>query len=69
MTDPNRKYAWYNIKSAIRAYAKDPTDQHAQRVEDAWREIRRTETVSHWREWQSARLNAGDGSNRSGRVH
>jgi hypothetical protein len=69
MTDLNRKYAWYNIKSAIRTYAKDPTDQHAKQVEDAWREIRQIETVSHWGEWQSARLSAGDGSSRSGRAH
>jgi hypothetical protein len=68
MTDLNRKYAWSNIKSAIRSYAKDPTAQHARKVEEAWMEIRRMETVSNWREWQATRLNADNRSDRSGRV-
>jgi hypothetical protein len=68
MTDLNRKYAWYNIKSAIRSYAKDPTDQHAKQVEDAWKEIRRMETVSHWGEWREASLNIRNASGRSGQV-
>lgn len=51
MTDLNRKDAWNNIKSAVRCYAKDPTALNAQEVEEAWKEIRRMETVSHWREW------------------
>ena len=68
MTDPNRKYAWGQIKSAIRSYAKDPTDRNAQEVEAAWREIRRTESVSFWREWQAMRFDAKTSSGRSGRT-
>jgi hypothetical protein len=59
MTDLNRKYAWHSIKSAIRSYAKDPTPQHAEKVEDAWKEMRRMEAASHWRDWQTMRLDAG----------
>ncbi len=68
MTDLDRKYAWYTIKSAIRSYAKDPTPQHAQKVEEAWKEIRRMETVSHWREWQAKRFEAGKSSGQSGQT-
>jgi hypothetical protein len=68
MPDLNRKYAWHSIKSAIRYYAKDPTPQHAEKVEEAWKEIRRMETLSHWREWRAARFDAGKSSSRSGQA-
>jgi hypothetical protein len=68
MTGIDRKYAWAVVKSAIRSYAKDPTDQHAQQVEAAWREIRRTESLSHWRDWQAVSHNASNSSGRSRRV-
>jgi len=69
MTDLNRKDAWSNIKTAIRSYAKDPTDQHAREVEDAWREMRRMDSLSDWREWRAARLNAHNGLGQSGQAH
>jgi hypothetical protein len=69
MSDLNRKYAWHVIKSAIRTYAKEPNDQHAQKVEEAWQEMRQIEEPSFWREWQAARLNPGKGSEPSDQVH
>ncbi|MDX1425383.1 MAG: hypothetical protein R3322_19705 [Kiloniellales bacterium] len=68
MSDLNRKYAWSNIKSAIRSYAKDPTAQHAKQVEEAWKEIRKMETPSHWPEWRAARFDAPDPPGRSGQA-
>ena len=69
MTDLNRKHAFSNVKSAVRSYAKDPTAKHAKQVEDAWREIRRMDGLSHWRERRAARLNAHSGSERSKSAH
>ena len=64
MTVLIRKYAWDTIRSATRSYAKHPTDHHAQKVEEAWKEMRRMESLSHWREWREARLNQTNGSDR-----
>ncbi len=68
MTDLNRKYAWRNVKSAIRSYAKDPTSQHAREVEEAWKEIRRMETVSHWRQGPTRRFETGKSSGQSSQT-
>lgn len=65
MTNIDRKYAWANVKSAVRSYAKDPTDQHARQVEAAWREVRRTDSASRWRDWQAVRASASNGTGRS----
>jgi hypothetical protein len=54
MNDPERKRAWKEARAAVRAYSKDPSDSNAAYVEVAWREIRRTDGVSFWREWQAA---------------
>lgn len=69
MNDLDRKYAWSNVKSAIRSYAKNPTGQHAMQVEEAWKEIRRTDSVSNWREWRAARLSTDYGSGQSRQGH
>lgn len=68
MTDLDRKFAWRNIKSAIRSYAKDPTARHAQEVEEAWREIRRMETLSHWRELPAKSFGPGKSSGQPGHT-
>ena len=60
MNDPERKRAWKEAKAAVRAYSKDPTDSNAAYVEVAWREIRRMDGVSFWREWHSARLTVSE---------
>jgi hypothetical protein len=54
--DDVRQQAWSEVKGAVRAYARDPSTGNAQRVEAAWREIRRMQAVSFWRDWQAARL-------------
>lgn len=68
MNDPNRKHTWSIVRSAVRSYAKDPTAQHAVQVEEAWSEIRRMDSLSHWREWREARLNARNASGRSAKT-
>ena len=56
MIDPERKQAWREARAAVRAYSKDPSDSNAAHVELAWREIRRMDGVSFWREWHVATL-------------
>ena len=56
MNDPDRKRAWKEARAAVRAYSRDPSESNAAYVEVAWREIRRMDGVSFWREWQAARL-------------
>jgi hypothetical protein len=56
MIDPERKQAWKQARAAVRAYSKDPSDSNAAHVEVAWREIRRMDGVSFWREWHVAKL-------------
>ncbi len=60
MNDPKRKRAWKEARAAVRAYSKDPSDSNAAYVEVAWREIRRTDGVSFWREWQAAKLTTSE---------
>ena len=60
MNDPERKRAWKEARAAVRAYSKDPSDSNAAHVEVAWREIRRMDSVSFWREWQAARLTTSE---------
>ena len=68
MNDLDRKHAWLNAKAEVRSYAKDPTAQNAEQVEEAWDMIRRIDSLSHWREWREARLNARSVSARSGQA-
>ena len=68
MNDADRKHAWSNAKAAVRSYAKDPTAQSAERVEEAWNMIGRMDSLSHWRERREARLNARSVSARSGQA-
>jgi hypothetical protein len=60
MTDPKRKRAWKEARAAVRAYSKDPSDSNAATVEVAWREIRRMDGISFWREWQAATLTTNE---------
>ena len=62
MNAAERKQAWKQARAAVRAYSRDPSENNAITVENAWREIRRMDSVSFWREWQTARLSAS-GSN------
>ncbi len=60
MNDPERKRAWKQAKAAVRAYSKDPSDSNAAYVEVTWREIRRMDGVSFWRDWQAAKLTTSE---------
>ncbi len=60
MNDPERKRAWKEARAAVRAYSKDPSDSNEAHVEVAWREIRRMDGVSFWREWQAAKLTTSE---------
>lgn len=65
----NRKHALSDAKSAVRSYAKDPTAQHAREVEQTWSEVRRMDSLLHWREWREARLNMRNAVKRSRQAH
>lgn len=58
MNAVNRKEAWIQAKAAVRAYSRNPSETNAVIVENAWREIRRMDSVSFWREWQTTTLSA-----------
>ena len=47
---------WSAAKLAVRAYAKDPSEQNAAKVGLAWRRIRQTESLTVWRQMKSQRL-------------
>jgi len=68
MNDPVRKQAWKQARAAVRAYSKDPSDSNAAHVEVAWREIRRMEGVSFWREWKAADLTPSDRGSQDARF-
>ena len=57
MTDLDRRLAWSRVRAAVRSYAKDPTNQSAEQVEEAWSAIRQLDRMSHWQAWKEARLN------------
>ena len=68
LKDPQRKRAWKQARAAVRAYSRDPSEINAATVEVAWREIRRMDGVSFWREWQAARLTTSEGRPESPRT-
>ena len=56
MHQDDRKRIFADAKLAVRAYAKDPSDNNAARVHTAWKTVSDIETRSFWRQWQEARL-------------
>ena len=44
---------WAAAKLAVRAYARDPSEQNAAKVGLAWRRIRQTESLTVWRQMKS----------------
>lgn len=42
--DEKRREAWSAAKLAVRSYARDPTDSNADKVTNAWRDVRATST-------------------------
>lgn len=48
MLKDNRKTVLNAAKSAVKAYAKDPTDKNAEKVQAAWDTVKELQTVSVW---------------------
>lgn len=48
--DNSRKLAWIKAKEAVRAYARNPTVNAAEKVEACWRAIRNGDSGDGWRE-------------------
>jgi len=44
-TDNERKQAWIDIKSAVRAYARNPTADAAEKVEACWKTVRKCDGI------------------------
>ena len=49
MSSNIRIEAYSAVKTAVRAYSKDPTDSNAALVEQAWQLVRTLDAVSVWR--------------------
>lgn len=47
--DEERRKAWSAAKQAVRAYAKLPSDQNAEKVSTAWQRLRRMRGRDHLR--------------------
>ena len=60
MITDDRKKAFAAAKSAVHAYAKDPTDRHAAEVQAAWKVVKELDSYSFWRRWRTVRLVASD---------
>ena len=58
MHQDDRKRMFAAAKLTVRAYAKDPSDNNAARVQVAWRAVSDMKTRSFWRQWQEARARA-----------
>ena len=48
-----RREAIEAAKLAVRAYAREPSDANAAEVEDAWRHVRKLQSVMEWRKPRS----------------
>ncbi len=55
MHQEDRKRMFAAAKLAVRAYAKDPSDNNAAKVNVAWKAVSDLETRSFWKQWQEAR--------------
>ena len=50
MLNDDHKTALCDAKIAVRAYAEDPSDTNAERVEVAWQSVKRLKAASMWRQ-------------------
>jgi len=50
MLNEDHKNALSDAKSAVRAYAKNPSDTNAERVETAWQTVKRLKAATMWRQ-------------------
>ncbi len=55
MHQDDRKRMFAAAKLTVRAYAKDPSDSNAARVQVAWKAVSDMKTRSFRRQWQEAR--------------
>ena len=55
MHQDDRRRMFAAAKLTVRAYAKDPSDNNAARVQVAWKAVSDMKTRSFWRQWQEAR--------------
>ena len=44
-----RREAVEGAKLAVRAYAREPSEEHAREVDEAWRRVRRIDALVQWR--------------------
>ncbi len=56
MHQEDRKRMFAAAKLAVRAYARDTSDNNAAQFQAAWRAVSDMETRSFWRHWQEARF-------------
>ena len=56
MHQDDRKRMFAAAKLTVRAYARDPSDNNATRVQVAWKAVSDMKTRSFWRQWQGARM-------------
>ena len=50
MLTDDRKNILQDAKIAVRAYAKDPSEANAERVESAWQTVKHLQAASIWRQ-------------------
>ena len=50
MLKDDRKNVLHDAKIAVRAYAKDPSDTNAERVESAWQTVKHLQAAAVWRQ-------------------
>ena len=50
MLNEDHKTALSDARIAVRAYAEDPSDTNAERVEVAWQSVKRLKAASMWRQ-------------------
>ena len=56
MHQEDRKRMFTAAKLAVRAYARDPSDNNAAEVHATWKAVSDMETRSFWRQWPEARV-------------
>ncbi len=49
MLNDDLKNVLNDAKSAVRAYARDPSNKNAEQVETAWQTVKRLRAASNWR--------------------
>ena len=58
MQEDPRVQAYEAVRIALRKFADSPTGNNLQEAESAWRELRRLNALSLWRDWKNSKLNA-----------